>query len=469
MTAPAAPGQALQAKSEITYKPFGSEDDVKLSLSIIKNYIATQTRDGDLPDDRNCMKFMMLCRSRRLNPWEGDAFLIGFKKRDTGVVEWSLVTSVIAFQKRSEIHPDYDGIESGVIVRLGADEIERKGGAEILHKKGEIFEREGDFTLTTDELLGGWSAVHFKNRKIPCKRKSRLDTYKKGFGVWLNDPAGMICKVAECQALRDSFPTVLGGMYLREEIHDVESTVTTLPERRPEFGRGLPAPEMPAEKGNGPAPAATAPARGPGRPLGSRNQPKPEPTKEPEGHPEDKQPSEPEGGFNPLKAVRGLFAEAKLNESSGLAALVDAGVIVVEDNEALPASLDEIAPALLRAISNRWQEMYAKIIEAMKAMAKAPEEPEQAAQDAAEMEAATDARPTDPLWAPKAGESEGLKAVKSLGAKAGISHHQLMSVLISRKVARDGQGIVDLAEAKLTKIAEAWANIVADARKEVPF
>ncbi len=52
-------------------------------------------------------------------------------------------------------------------------------------------------------------------------RKVRLDRFYKPFGVWLDDAAGMICKCAEADALRSSFPTMLGGLYMREELSPV--------------------------------------------------------------------------------------------------------------------------------------------------------------------------------------------------------------------------------------------------------
>lgn len=151
------PAATLQAKNEIEFTPFGSDDKIKLSLAVIRNYIAVPTREKDLPDDRNCMKFMMLCRSRRLNPFEGDAFMIGFRKGgDAGQIEWSLITSQSAFMKRAELHPEFDGFESGVIVKDNEDR---------------FVEREGDFLWEGDTLLGGWAVVHFKTRKFPVRKK----------------------------------------------------------------------------------------------------------------------------------------------------------------------------------------------------------------------------------------------------------------------------------------------------------
>lgn len=204
--------QLMRPEREVEYIPFGAKDKIKLSVSVIRNIIATPTREGELPDDRECMKFMMLCRAGHLNPFAGDAFLIGFFDRSSGAVKWSMITSIHAFYKRAESHPEYDGIQSGVIVRDGNQN---------------VVDRIGDFTFEDDTLIGSWAIVHFKSRTHPMSKRMKLATYKKEFGVWKSDPAGMICKVAEAHALRDSFPTLLGGFYLREEAEASQSPPST--------------------------------------------------------------------------------------------------------------------------------------------------------------------------------------------------------------------------------------------------
>jgi len=188
-------------KSEVEFTPFGAESSIKLSIQIIRNYVAIPTRNNNLPDDRECMRFLMLCRSRRLNPFEGDCFLQGYEGRNGA--EWSLITAHQAFLKRAELHGEYDGMKSGVIVK-DAD--------------GKIADREGDFTFDDDELLGAWAMVFFKQRKYPMQKRLKLKTFRKNFGRWVDDPAGMIVKCAEADALRSSFPTLLGGLYSEQEI-----------------------------------------------------------------------------------------------------------------------------------------------------------------------------------------------------------------------------------------------------------
>ena len=168
---------APKDRTEVEFVPFGSEDKIKLSVAIVKSFVANPTKSGVMPSDRDAMKFLMLCRSRRLNPFEGDAFLLGYDTKEGP--QFSLITAHQAFLKRAECHPEYDGMESGVIVRM---------------EDGQILDREGDFYLEGETVVGGWSTVYFKSRKFPMKKRLRLRTFQKPYGVWQTDPGGMICK-----------------------------------------------------------------------------------------------------------------------------------------------------------------------------------------------------------------------------------------------------------------------------------
>lgn len=212
---------------EMTYIPFASKDAIKLSVGIVKNLVSAKTKNGAVCTDADAMKFMMLCKARGLNPFEGDAFLIGYDGKDGPV--FSLITSHQAFLKRAEVHPEYDGMESGVIVRT-AD--------------GEMVDREGDFIFDDDTILGGWATVHFKNRKFPMKKRLKLGVFHKGRGLWNDNPCGMICKCAEADALRSAFPTMLGGMYAQEEMPPPPEIVDVKP-AAPPVGRARIKPSPP--------------------------------------------------------------------------------------------------------------------------------------------------------------------------------------------------------------------------------
>jgi phage recombination protein Bet len=183
------------------FVPYGATDRIKLSVAVVQKLVAVRTKSGATCSDRDAMRFMMMCQAQRLNPFAGDAFLIGYDGKDGP--QFSLITAHQAFLKRAELHPEYDGMKSGVIV---------------MQEDGSVVDLEGDFFLPDQKVIGGWATVFFKNRKVPCTRRIRLSRFQKSFGVWQDDAGGMICKCAEADALRSSFPTLLGGLFLRDEI-----------------------------------------------------------------------------------------------------------------------------------------------------------------------------------------------------------------------------------------------------------
>lgn len=200
---------AKKEDKEIVYKPFGGSEDIKLSIAIIRNQIAVPTRQGKLPTDNDCIKFLMLCKARLLNPWEGDCFLIGYDGAKGP--QFSLITAHQAFLKRAEVNPEYDGMKSGIIIE----------------ENNELKDLEGDFYISpAQKVVGGWATVFFKNRKYPMHKRIRVSRFNKGLGLWNDDSAGMICKCAEADALRSSFPTMLGGLYLKEETQPDAVTVS---------------------------------------------------------------------------------------------------------------------------------------------------------------------------------------------------------------------------------------------------
>jgi len=184
-----------------SYKPFAEDDEIKLSPGIILKYLCHPTKNGVWPDEQQIMKFQVLCRSRKLNPFEGDAYLVGYDGKFGP--EFSIITAIQAIYKRAELNPHYDGIDSGVIVE---------------DSKGMIVQRTGDFCHAGDKLLGGWATVYRKDQSHPVVEKLNLENRDKNRSVWNSDKAGMIVKCAEAGALRRAFPSQLSGMFTREEI-----------------------------------------------------------------------------------------------------------------------------------------------------------------------------------------------------------------------------------------------------------
>lgn len=191
----------VQAQSkEVVFKPFLEDEPITLSIKIIKEFLCTPTKSGKVCSDAHAVRFIMLCKARQLNPFTGDAYLIGFDSQNGA--QFNLVTAHQAFLKRAEVHPKYDGMRSGVVVMDGSKQPN---------------DREGDFVMDGETLLGGWATVYLKDVKHPIYRRLRLSTFNTGRSRWATDPAGMIVKCAEADALRSSFPNSIGGMYLEGE------------------------------------------------------------------------------------------------------------------------------------------------------------------------------------------------------------------------------------------------------------
>jgi phage recombination protein Bet len=186
---------------EVMYPAFGSGDHIKLTIKMVQEMIAVPTREGNRPSEREAVGFMMMCRARQLNPWEGDAFLLGYETKDGP--KFSLITSHQAFLKRAELNPAHDGMQSGVVVK-GTD--------------GKVEELEGDIVFEGYTLLGGWATIYRKDLKYPIHKRLDVTKYRKSYGVWADNPAMMIVKCSEADALRTAYPTMLGGLYLREEM-----------------------------------------------------------------------------------------------------------------------------------------------------------------------------------------------------------------------------------------------------------
>lgn len=189
----------------VSYVPLGGKLQVELSVEVVRKFLCTPTKNGNQPTDADVIKFIKLCQARELDPWVGDAFLVGYDSKNGPV--FNLITAQQALLKRAEINPDYDGMQSGVLVQVD----------------GVVSPREGDFISDNERLVGGWARVFRKNLGTPSYDAVKLSTYNTGLSRWEKDPAGMIVKVAESSALRKAFPTQLGGLYTREEMDAISS------------------------------------------------------------------------------------------------------------------------------------------------------------------------------------------------------------------------------------------------------
>ena len=197
-TTPAMQPQGTQPERNVTsYEVSGLE--VKLTIDYVKKYIA---RGVAGLTDEEAYSFIGFCKYNCLNPFLNEAFLIKYKTGDAP----TYIIGKYAFMKRAEACPDFDGFEAGLILKRG----------------DMIVEEAGSLMLPGDTLLGGWSKAYRKSCKYPFVARVALSEYSTGQALWASKPSTMIRKVAIVHALREAFPTQLGGLYVSEEMPEPE-------------------------------------------------------------------------------------------------------------------------------------------------------------------------------------------------------------------------------------------------------
>lgn len=164
----------------------------ELTLETIKKYLCPEATDQE------AYIFLQLCRSAGLNPFRREAYLIKYSGKPA-----TMVVGKEAFTKKAERHPAFDGCQAGIIV---------------LNRDGQIERRDGTFKLRDEQLLGGWAKVYRKDRSHPFVAEVSIEEYQKNTPSWQQMPATMIRKVALVQALREAFPSDLGGLYDEAEV-----------------------------------------------------------------------------------------------------------------------------------------------------------------------------------------------------------------------------------------------------------
>lgn len=167
----------------------------ELTLEAIKKYLCPDATDQE------AYIFLQLCRHRNLNPFLNQAYLVKLSPEHPA----QMIVSKEAFVLKAEHNPAFDGFRAGIIVQSVSGEVER---------------REGCFLRPDETLLGGWAEVFRKDRKLSFRSEVALKEYYKDHpkSPWKRMPATMIRKVALVQALREAFPSDLGGLYDESEV-----------------------------------------------------------------------------------------------------------------------------------------------------------------------------------------------------------------------------------------------------------
>lgn len=193
-----------ETKQELTVRYNIDGNEILLTPSIVQNYIVG-TKARITPVEFKF--FTELCKVRKLNPFLNEAYLIKYSENSPA----QLVVGKDAILKRAILNPQYNGMESGIIV---------------VDENGNVIERPGTFKLESETLVGGWAKVYLKNRQYPSYVSVSFNevAQRKGDGTlnsnWAGKPGTMVEKVAKVRALREAFVDDLGGMYDVDEIDE---------------------------------------------------------------------------------------------------------------------------------------------------------------------------------------------------------------------------------------------------------
>lgn len=176
--------------------------DISLTFDTVRRYLV-QGR-SELVTPQEMMFFMGVCKSKGLNPFIKDAYLIKYSEREGAAI----ITSIDYFRKQAKAQRDCKGWSKGIIV-------ERNGKIEYTN----------GLMLEGDKLLGGWFQAQPAEWSEPFRLEVNLGGYikrtKEGnitkFWAPENQPT-QIMKVAESQGLRTLWPGEFQQVYTSEEI-----------------------------------------------------------------------------------------------------------------------------------------------------------------------------------------------------------------------------------------------------------
>ena len=199
-------------KKEIMVQYDVDGETIKLTPSIVQQYIVGTDAAITLPEFK---MFTSLCKVRKLNPFLKEAYLIKYSSKQAA----QLVVSKDVILRRAVLHPDYDGIEDGIIVT---------------NENGDVIERKGCFKLPNEILVGAWAKVYRKSWGHPVYCSVAFDevAQRKSDGslnsMWAGKGATMANKVAKTRALREAFVEEFAGMYDETEVAMPDSPSTAI-------------------------------------------------------------------------------------------------------------------------------------------------------------------------------------------------------------------------------------------------
>ena len=155
--------------------------DIALNFETVKNYLVQGKRELVTPQE--VMFFLGMCKSKGLNPFKKDVYLVKYDQTPAAIV-----TAIDYYRSRARAQSDCKGWQKGIIVKTKDGEIKRTNG----------------LLLEDETLLGGWFTGQPDGWEVPFELevnlagfiKTRADGKPTQF--WTKDKQPlMIMKVAE--------------------------------------------------------------------------------------------------------------------------------------------------------------------------------------------------------------------------------------------------------------------------------
>jgi phage recombination protein Bet len=191
---------ARQEKAVVVWQ----QREITVTFNDVKRYLCQKATDQEI------VLFLKTCQGLGLNPWVREIHMVKYKEDEPAAI----IIATEAYLKSAETCPEFDGHEAGIILKDTAGKLEFRQGAFLLDEEEK-------------RLAGGWAKVYRKDRARPfyvavnikeCEKYTREGRPTR---FWREMPATMVRKVALSRALREAFPTRLGGLYTTAEYEEV--------------------------------------------------------------------------------------------------------------------------------------------------------------------------------------------------------------------------------------------------------
>jgi phage recombination protein Bet len=179
---------------------------VALSVPEVRSLINTKATEVE------AATFIKICQSFQVNPFLGEAYIIKYQQGEPA----AFVIGSAAFLRFASSHPQFDGLQAGIMYRVDDGPVQR---------------REGAIIYPGEELLGGWAEVHRKDRRFSAKEEVGLDRWQRKTRAgevtrfWKEMPEHMIRKVALHHALKQAFPGLFTGYATQDSDDDQDGIV----------------------------------------------------------------------------------------------------------------------------------------------------------------------------------------------------------------------------------------------------